>query len=44
MGSVWQNGQGLGLRIIFQKIVNRSKSVYRPIKIERMNDKNPLSA
>lgn len=44
MGNIWQNRQGLGVRIICQKNVKRGKGVDRPTKIERMKDKKPSSA
>jgi hypothetical protein len=44
MGNIWQNGQGLGVRIICQKNVNKGKGRDRPTKIERMKDKEPLNA
>lgn len=44
MVNIWQNRQGLGIRIICQKKADRGKGVDRPTKIDRMKDKKSLSA
>jgi hypothetical protein len=44
MVNFWQNGEGLGVRIVCGKIVNRGNGVGRQTTIERIKYRKPLSA